>query len=261
MLTNTGNAPLTITNFAVSGDFAQTNQCGNTLAANAGCSIQVTFSPNAAGSRSGAITISDNVFGGQATIALSGNGTDFSIAPAPGSSGNATVSAGATATYNLSIVPDGGLSGPVTFACSGAPSEAMCSVAPPSVTLDGLSSAPATVTLTTTAASLLFRPIPEPPVSPFGRLPLVLCLMASLSAWLGAQAIGRLAPKLRLRPRLTLVAMLPLALALTSCGGAGTGPVHNPGTPAGTYSLVITATAGTSSAGVQHNLTLTLTVK
>lgn len=261
MLTNTGNTLLTITNSAVSGDFAQANQCGTTLAVNAVCSMQVTFSPTAAGSRSGAITISDNAFGGRTTIALSGNGTDFSIALAPGSSGNVSVLGGATATYNLGVVPDGGLSGPVTFACSGVPSEATCSVAPTSVTLDGLNSAPATLTVTTHAASLLFRPFAGP-LSPLRRLPLVLCLLlASLLAWLTAQRISRLAQQLRLRPQLTLVAMLLLALALTACGGGGTSPVHNSGTPAGTYSLVVTATAGTNSAGVQHNLALTLTVK
>jgi hypothetical protein len=58
-LTNTGNATLTITSLAVTGTnaraFAQTNNCGSSVAAGANCTISVTFMPTAAGTRSGTL--------------------------------------------------------------------------------------------------------------------------------------------------------------------------------------------------------------
>ena len=61
---------------------------------------------------------------------------------------------------------------------------------------------------------------------------------------------------------LALAAVL-IGLALTaSCGGGGSNDViHVPGTPAGTYSLTVTGTTGSGSATLQHNFSLTLTVR
>ena len=75
-LTNAGSTSLTITSIVVSGanagDFAQSNNCGSTLAAGAHCSINVTFKPSAAGTRSAAITVTDNASGSPQTATLSG---------------------------------------------------------------------------------------------------------------------------------------------------------------------------------------------
>ncbi len=77
-LTNTGSAALSISSIAVtgsnSGDFAQTNSCGSSLAAGANCSIGVTFTPTAAGSRSASVTITDNATGSPQSFTLSGTG-------------------------------------------------------------------------------------------------------------------------------------------------------------------------------------------
>jgi hypothetical protein len=73
-LTNSGTAALNITSIAASGDFAQTNNCGTSVAANAGCTISVTFTPTAAGSRTGTLTITDNVSGSPQALGLSGTG-------------------------------------------------------------------------------------------------------------------------------------------------------------------------------------------
>ena len=55
-LTNTGNAVLNISSIATSGDYAQTNTCGTSVAANNGaCTISVTFTPTATGTGTGAI--------------------------------------------------------------------------------------------------------------------------------------------------------------------------------------------------------------
>jgi len=79
-LTNTGNSSLSITSITISGDFAQTNTCGSTVAAGANCSISVTFTPTTTGTRTGVVTITDNATGSPHSVSLSGTGT---IATAP----------------------------------------------------------------------------------------------------------------------------------------------------------------------------------
>ena len=87
-LNNTGNGPLLISNIASSGDFAQTNTCGNSVAAGGNCSISVTFTPTATGTRNGTLTITDNnngVNGSQQTVPLTGMGTDSGAGLSPNS--------------------------------------------------------------------------------------------------------------------------------------------------------------------------------
>src|SRR5207245_1129987 len=66
-VTSTGNIPLSISSIVLSGtnagEFAQTSNCptgSNTLAVNASCTINVTFTPAATGARSASVTITDN---------------------------------------------------------------------------------------------------------------------------------------------------------------------------------------------------------
>jgi hypothetical protein len=74
-LQNTGTSPLTVAAIAASGDFAETDNCVNaSIAAGASCAVQVKFTPSAAGSRTGQMTISANVGGGQLNVDLSGTG-------------------------------------------------------------------------------------------------------------------------------------------------------------------------------------------
>lgn len=74
-LSNPGNAPLTISGITVTGDFAETNNCGTTLPAGAGCSIIVTFTPSAMGTRSGSVSVRDNASGSPQSVSLTGTGT------------------------------------------------------------------------------------------------------------------------------------------------------------------------------------------
>jgi hypothetical protein len=48
-LANTGDSSMAITSIVASGNFAQMNACGSTLAAGATCTISVTFKPTAGG--------------------------------------------------------------------------------------------------------------------------------------------------------------------------------------------------------------------
>ena len=85
LLTNTGGSPLTIGSIAImganSGDFAQTNTCGASLAAGGNCTINITFTPTVASARTATLSITDNAAGGPHTSSLSGTGTG--TAPAP----------------------------------------------------------------------------------------------------------------------------------------------------------------------------------
>ena len=73
-LTNTGSANLLVNSVGTSGDFAQTNTCGPTIAAGSSCSISVTFTPTATGTRAGTLAITDNSPGSPETVSLSGIG-------------------------------------------------------------------------------------------------------------------------------------------------------------------------------------------
>jgi hypothetical protein len=58
----------------VSGDFAQSNNCGTGLAAFATCQIQVTFTPKGVGTRNGTLTITDGAPNSPQTVSLTGIG-------------------------------------------------------------------------------------------------------------------------------------------------------------------------------------------
>src|SRR5215211_357907 len=85
-LTNSGSGTLAISSIAVVGanaaDYAQTNTCPATLAAGSSCTISVTFTPTAAGTRTASVTITDDAAGSPRNVALSGTGTS----PTPGAS-------------------------------------------------------------------------------------------------------------------------------------------------------------------------------
>jgi len=55
-------------------DFAQTNTCGTSLGAGASCTINVTFTPGALGSRSATLAVTDDASNSPQTISLSGTG-------------------------------------------------------------------------------------------------------------------------------------------------------------------------------------------
>lgn len=74
-LTNTGNSELNISSIAATAPFAQTSNCGATLAAAAICQIMVTFAPTTAGDAAGSVTVMDTATAGPQSATLSGTGT------------------------------------------------------------------------------------------------------------------------------------------------------------------------------------------
>jgi len=61
---------------SVTGDFAQTNTCGASLAAHHTCGISVTFKPTATGKRTGNLPLHDNATNSPQVVDLSGKGND-----------------------------------------------------------------------------------------------------------------------------------------------------------------------------------------
>src|SRR5206468_1149831 len=87
-LSNPTSTALSITGIAFTGanpgDFGQTNNCGSSVAAGGNCTINVTFTPTAAGSRSGTLTVTDNASNSPQTSGVSGTGTaPPSLSPSP----------------------------------------------------------------------------------------------------------------------------------------------------------------------------------
>ncbi|MFH1829636.1 MAG: choice-of-anchor D domain-containing protein [Pseudomonadota bacterium] len=75
-LTNTGTVNLTINAITPSANFAQTDDCGAALAADAQCTINVTFTPLAAGSATGTLLVDDNATDSPQSVNLAGQGIE-----------------------------------------------------------------------------------------------------------------------------------------------------------------------------------------
>ncbi len=89
---------LTISSITITGNFAQTNTCGSSLAGATTCTISVTFTPQSTGTLKGTVTITDSATNSPQKINLSGTGqssgptlTSISLAP-----GSALLSVGTT---------------------------------------------------------------------------------------------------------------------------------------------------------------------
>jgi hypothetical protein len=113
MLTNMGNAALTITNIAVAGgnagDFAESNTCGGSLAPGGACSVSVTFTPTAGGVRVAALTITDSAPGSPQMVNLSGISLGSQVMLSPASLTFATRATGTTsASQSVTLTNSGG---------------------------------------------------------------------------------------------------------------------------------------------------------
>jgi hypothetical protein len=190
----------------------------------------------------------------QSVAPASGNTADFSASVSPTTD---TIGAGQSATFTVSVTPSGGFNHVVMFSCSGMPTGATCTVTPSTVTLDGTNASSAKLVVMTTQRSGLFV-LPglrvQPKVGPWSVTALLACILfwARFISWRKTQS-GRL------RILLSCSAVL-LAALCSSCGGGfvtpnpGKGPPG--GTPAGTYTIVVTGTSGNVSHAASTQLTV-----
>jgi hypothetical protein len=279
-LTNTGNGGLVISSLALSGanagEFAATQNCGAMLAPGGNCSVSVVLQPQPgqAGSAAATLNINDNALDSPQTAALTGSVDDFSLSTTSSGSLSVAVTAGATASYSLQVNSLNGFSGTVAITCAGAPAEATCSASPSPVSVAATGATPFSVSVPTqqlvsgavwgrpgpAPANRIYWP-PEPPLARTLGLAIVVFVMAALcAAGFGGRRLLR-----RIAVASVFIFVLLAAVALTSCGSGGSGTQATPqaDTPAGTYSLTVTAAftpSGTSQV-VSRTLPLTLAVQ
>jgi hypothetical protein len=251
-IANSGTAAFTDLAIAASGAFQLTaTTCAATLAPGASCTGSVAFAPTVAGQQSGSLTASSSMLAATVQTPLSGMGFDFTTSLAGESS--QTVSSGQTARYTLTLSPMSGSSGTFAFQCDTLPAHATCTFNPAGETVAANATGNVTVQISTGQGTTSGQ-LQAPPIGPAWRvLPVALGLIALPFAWH------------KRRKNLLFIAMLALAASgIVSCsgGGGGSGGVPTPPpqtsniTPAGKYSVGVTATAN----GVSHKLTLSLTV-
>jgi hypothetical protein len=171
----------------------------------------------------------------------------------PSSGGSATIKAGATATYQLSISPVGGtFSSAVTLVCAGVPAFSTCTVNPASVT-PGADPAAVTVTIKTTGTTAL--------LSAPGVAPSPVFAWWTLSPGFGLLGMFLFGGRKIQREGMALLFILLLAglMLLVACGSSTTPPPVKKGnsTPPGTYTVLAIGTSGS----VQHFTSLTMTVQ
>jgi len=250
---NTGTTSTTITGLSITGPFTMsggTCAAGMSLPASGNCTIPVVFTATAAGQTNGTLTVTDPN-GVAQSVNLVGNASDFAIVA--GASGTSqTVNAGQPATYNLNASSVDGFNNTVAFACtSGMPTAASCTFSPSaSVSVRGTTPTAVTLTISTTAHSS------SQPAPTSGSLTLPFSgdgPSAMLTISLGALLTLLLAQGKAVRSTARIVGLLGMIAGIAlvpACGGGGTSVTPPPpvtGTPAGTYSVVVTATSGNRS--------------
>jgi uncharacterized repeat protein (TIGR03803 family) len=263
ILTNTGDAPITISNVTASpSDFAPLSACGGSVPIGGHCSIGVFFDPTTSGVRNGVLTVTDSAINSPQTVPLTGMGEDFSVAPS--SSSTATVSPGQVASYAVSVKPAGGFNQTVTLSCSGAPVQSSCSVSPSSVRLNGSSPASINVSVSTAGGSAALT-YPGNFVPAGNRSALWLAFSAFSGIVPGIVLLGS-GPRKRnghLLYGVALLCMVFTVMSWSACGGGSStgGGGSGGGTAPGTYNLTVVGTFSSGSGNLVHSTKLTLVVQ
>jgi len=224
-------------------------QCtrGDTLFA--GTSFEpITVTVNVANNAAGNVTNTATVSGGGESNTANDTASDptqiDAVLALTAQTTSASVTAGAAATSVLNVTANGAGLGAITFACSGLPSLANCNFSPSSVTASGQ----VTLTITTTASSTVGArqgPGPVPPAFYFGLLGFLGLVAASIQS----------NKKLRLRLAAGFACLALIALA--GCG-SNTKAVNTPGTPTGTFAVVVTASSASGGATAASTVNLTV---
>jgi hypothetical protein len=248
-LSNGGAVPLQILHLQTTGPFSETNACGSTLSPSQGCFINVSFTPTATGIASGTLTITDDAADSPQTIPLTGNtgANSLGLAVPTGASSSATVSAGATTSYILSV-GGSGISGTASLTCTGAPAGGVCSI-PASVPVSATTASTFNVSVSTTMkAQSIPQAIPSPGRFGPARWPWSLAIIGCLFLLRAAAAASGKRLRLRFAPFMTI------ALCACGCGSSSTHTSNPTFTQVGTYTLVVTAQSGSTTQS--QNLTL-----
>ncbi|MFZ0883465.1 MAG: choice-of-anchor D domain-containing protein [Candidatus Acidiferrales bacterium] len=257
-VTNTGTGPVNFTSFSITGENSSSfalaggaNACNptGTLAANASCTIGVTFTPTATGELGATLSITDNATTSPQLVSLNGTGNNSPviITIPPGGSTTGTATPGGTAFFGLQITGAPGVTGTVQLGCTPSSPTITCNVIPSSIVLTGkpIEVAFGIQTYCQGATNTGFAPS-MPRTWPTGGIALLL-----LSLALGGTAW---AMQRNRRVALTFAVLMLVALGSAACGGLAKGP--NGATPPGTYSLTLTTTFNGQTQTMPNFLTL-----
>ena len=250
-LMNNGQLALGSLSSSVSSGFhLVSSSCGPSLPVGSSCAVQIAFAPSSVGQQTGNLTISSSQLATNMQVPLSGVGFDFSAAVQGQPS--QTVASGQIANFLIDLAPMGGSGGTFNFACSSLPTNSSCIFNPSSESIAGNTSGTVTVQIATGTASESATDLNTPRTPRVHPILLVAFSVLALP----------FAFRWRRFRSLLMVLLLAAAAGITSCavsgGGSSGAPSSDTGnnTPAGTYSIVVTATAS----GVSHKVTLALTV-
>ncbi len=247
-LVNSGSALLNgisaTLNGANAADFAVLSGCSGSLAVGVSCTVQIAFTPAVLGSRTAMLTIASTDPSGPTLVPLSGVGAappGFTLSINGGATGSANINSGQSATFPLTLTPQGGFTGVVSLQCIAiAPApNAGCTLANAQLALGGsaISSSACVSTLSGVAGAFL-APLSMLALLPFqrsNRKP-----RAKLVRWITAGLLGA------------------ALLGANGCGG-GPGSTGNPYTPPGSYQYLVTATSA-ASPSLSSTVTLSVTV-
>jgi uncharacterized protein (TIGR03118 family) len=167
--------------------------------------------------------------------------------------GSATLKAGDSATFPVSVAPVNGFSGTVTLSCTNLPPRASCNFSPTQFSVTPTASATGTVMIQTTANSLGAQNIRRSRVGS-----IVYALLVPLGSVF-------LVWRRRSSKTISTLRLLGVAIGFLVIGAGAVGCSHNymapgalsTGTPSGPASVLITATSG----AVSQQATVSLTVQ
>ena len=186
----------------------------------------------------------DGKFDGSTSAAVTINiaNADFSLGATPSS---ATVIAGHSTQFMLTLTPAGGFANNVTFSCS--PITGITCVFNPATVTPANAAASTTLTVTTSASVSRYGFLMPDLIGPCALL--VALAWFSLAMWRG----GKLRTARASLRTATAAAVVALGLAIGGCGGYGSSTQPN----RGTTSIRVTAQSGT----ISHMATVSVTVQ
>jgi hypothetical protein len=99
---------VTFTSITPSGDYAAPDTCPATLTAGQNCTITVTFTPTASGTRAGTLTFKDNSAGSPSqTVSLTGTGESLALGLTPSSLSFGSITPGTSKILTATLTNDG----------------------------------------------------------------------------------------------------------------------------------------------------------